>query len=229
MHTMAAIGAIVVSALLAVPTFVFGDKPAEARPALDDMEMIEASIAYKSPKAPKQPQKERNTPPPPVKEEGVSHDEHKPPDEKKVDKKDKPAPDKSVTTENVLDKYRRDADLDDGPTDKIGAFDGSQFGVGDVTKGDPYFAALVNDLAWTPPKLAKADAEPPVGCIHLTADGKIPETTFKVKGDDDIAVLAESALKALKKARNDNPVEVPTHLLKQLTTRWICFKFTASE
>jgi hypothetical protein len=228
MHTAAAFGALVVSALLVVPAVVLGDKRAEAGPALDDMQMIEASIAYKNPKAPKQPQKERNTPPPPVKEEGVSHDEHKKPDDKKDEPKDKPTA--TPSTENVLDKYRRqDPDLDSGPTQPIGAFDGSEFGVGDVTKGDPYFAALVNDLAWTPPKLAKADAEPPVGCIHLTADGKIPETTFKVKGDDDIAVLAEAALKALKKARNDNPVEVPTHLLRQLTTRWICFKFTASE
>jgi hypothetical protein len=229
MHTVAAFGAIAVSALLAVPTVWLGGERVEAKPALDDMQMIEASLAYKNPKAPAQPQKQRSTPPPPVKQEGVSHDEHKKPDDKK-DKPDvrpdvKPSPDS-----DPLAKYRRqDSDLDDGPSQHIGAFDGSQFGVGDVTKGDPYFAALVKDLAWTPPKLAKADAEPPVGCIHLSADGKIPETTFKVKGDDDIAVLAETALKALKHARDDHPIEVPTHLLKQLTTRWICFKFTASE
>ena len=85
------------------------------------------------------------------------------------------------------------------------------------------------DLAWASPELARAAATSPVGCIHITADGKIPETKFQVKGDDDIATLAESALKALKQKRNEHPEEVPTHLLRQLTTRWVCFKFTVKS
>ena len=113
--------------------------------------------------------------------------------------------------------------------ESIGAFDGSEFGVGDVTKGDPYFQRLVIDLAWAAPELAKSGADAPIGCVHITADGKIPDTKFKDKGDDDIAVLAEAALSELKKKRNKDPEEVPTHLLKVLTTKWVCFKFTAKS
>ena len=40
---------------------------------------------------------------------------------------------------------------------------------------------------------------------------------------------AENALKELKKKRNENPEEVPTHLLRALTTKFVCFKFTAQH
>lgn len=230
MHLFAAFGAAALCAALIVPTVLLGESSADTTPPLDDMEAIEASLAYKKPNAPKQPQKQKAPPPPEVKPEGVSHDETKKPDEiKKPDKKDE-KPDPKVSKDPLKDFRRVDPDMDTGePTTNIGSFDGSQFGIGDVTKGDPYFQRLVVDLAWASPELAKAGATAPVGCIRLTADGKIPDTTFKVKGDDDIATLAESALKELKQKRNEKPEEVPTHLLKQLTTRWICFKFTVKS
>jgi hypothetical protein len=224
MHMAAAFGAILLSGLLAVPTIWFSAAQGNSGPPLADMESIEASLAYKKPNAPKQPQKQKQAPNPEVKPEGVSHDETKVAPDKDPKKDEKPSKDV-----DPLAKYRReqDPDTDVGkPNEQIGAFDGSEFGVGDVTKGDPYFQRLVADLAWSSPELARAGAEPPVGCIQITKDGKIPNYTFKVKGDDDIATLAESALKDLKKKRNETPEEVPTHLLKQLTTRWVCFKFT---
>lgn len=229
MHLFAAFGAAALCAALIVPTVLLGESKADTTPPLDDMEAIEASLAYKKPNAPKQPQKQKAPPPPEVKPQGVSHDETKKPDETKKKPDDK-KPDPKVSKDPLKDFHRADPDMDTGePTTNIGAFDGSEFGIGDVTKGDPYFQRLVVDLAWSSPELAKSGATAPVGCIHLDADGKIPDTTFKVKGDDDIATLAESALKELKQKRNEKPEEVPTHLLKQLTTRWICFKFTVKS
>jgi hypothetical protein len=231
MHTMAGFGALLLTAALCVPTVLLTDSRAQTGPALDDMESIEASLAYKKPNAPKQPQKVKQAPNPEVKPEGVSRDENKKVDEKKPeDKKDeKKKPDEKV---DPLAKYRRDQDPDTDvgkESEAVGAFDGSQFGMGDVTKGDPYFQKLVADLEWSAPELAKAGAESPVGCIQLTKEGKIPQTTFKVQGDGDLQPLAENAVKELKKKRNENPEEVPTHLLRALTTKWVCFKFTAQH
>lgn len=231
MHVMATFGAILLTAALCVPTVFLTDSRAQTGPVLDDMESIEASLAYKKPNAPKQPQKVKQAPPPEVKPEGVSRDENKKVDEKKPDEK-KEEVKKSDTPVNPLDKYKRpqDPDSDTGdPVENVGAFDGSQFGMGDVTKGDPYFQRLVADLQWSAPELAKAGATPPVGCIQLTKEGKIPQTTFKSEGDGDLQPLAENALKELQKKRNKDPEEVPVHLLKALTTKFVCFKFTAQS
>lgn len=230
MHVMAGFGAALLTAALCVPTVFLTDSRAQTGPALDDMESIEASLAYKKPNAPKQPQKIKQAPPPEVKPEGVSRDENKKVDDKKPDeKKDEK---KTDTPVDPLAKYRRpqDPDAETGdPVENVGAFDGSQFGMGDVTKGDPYFQRLVVDLAWSAPELAKAGATAPVGCIQLTKEGKIPQTTFKVEGDGDLQPLAENAIKELKKKRNETPEEVPVHLLRALTTKWVCFKFIAQQ
>jgi len=229
MHGVATLGAILLSAAIVAPTLWFTSASADTAPPLMQMESIEASLAYKKPNAPKQPQKVKQAPNPEVKPEGVSRDETKKVEDKKPDP---PKDEKPSKVTDPLAKFHRpqDDETDTGkPTESIGAFDGSQFGVGDVTKGDPYFQKLVIDLGWAAPELARSGAEAPVGCVRITADGKIPETTFKVKGDDDIATLAETALNDLKKKRNKDPEEVPTHLLKALTTKWVCFKFTAKS
>jgi hypothetical protein len=230
MHMMAGFGAVLLTAALCVPTVFLTDSRAQTGPALDDMESIEASLAYKKPNAPKQPQKVKQAPPPEVKPEGVSRDENKKVEEKKPDEK-KEEVKKSDTPVNPLDKYKRSQDDSEtgDPVENVGAFDGSQFGMGDVTKGDPYFQRLVADLQWSAPELAKAGATPPVGCIQLTKEGKIPQTTFKAEGDGDLQPLAENALKELQKKRNQDPEEVPVHLLKALTTKFVCFKFTAQS
>lgn len=231
MHVMAGFGAVLLTAALCVPTVFLTDSRAQTGPVLDDMESIEASLAYKKPNAPKQPQKVKQAPPPEVKPEGVSRDENKKVDEKKPEEK-KDEVKKSDTPVNPLDKYKRtqDPDSDTGdPVENVGAFDGSKFGMGDVTKGDPYFQRLVADLQWSAPELAKSGATPPVGCIQLTKEGKIPQTTFRSEGDGDLQPLAENALKELQKKRNKDPEEVPVHLLKALTTTFVCFKFTAQS
>jgi len=256
MHVFAGLGAILVSTALVIPSVWFTDGAGEdEKPILEDMESIEASLAYKKPNAPKQPQKQTRTA---VKDEpqGVSRDETK-----KVEnqccmtQEDCTAANLPFKTPCDGDKICRDfqcvkeqlAKTDPEPNAKIpdrtqslddpvgekdnsnvGAFDGSQYGIGDVTKGDPYFQKLVADLAWEAPELARGTSEP-IGCIHISADGKIPETKFKERGDDDLATLSEASLKGLQRKRNDKPEEVPTHLLGKLTTRWVCFKFSIKK
>lgn len=229
MHTVAGLSAAFLTALLVVPTVWLTDSRAQTKPPLQEMETIEASLAYKKPNAPKQPQKPKNAPPPEVKPEGVSRDETKKPDEKPKDK-DKPEPPKPVTETDPLAKFRRpqDPDLETGKTDdQDGASDGSELGRGNISKGDPYFQRLWADLDWTVPELAKSGGLETVACLVFAPDGKITKVSFKAKGDDDIATLADKAMRDLKDKRNAAPEEVPTHLLQRLTTRGICFNLTA--
>jgi hypothetical protein len=234
MHALSALGAFVITTALVAPTVWLTEARAQ-EPPLRDMEVIEASLAYKPKNAPKvtQPQKVRETPPPEVKPEGVSRDENKkvedkkPEDKKPEDKKDPKKQDKAATETDPLAKFRRSLDDEDagsGPA-TLPAFDGSEYGIGDVTKGDPYFGRLVADLAWTAPELAKAGSTTPIGCIQLSADGKIPQTKFRQKGDGDLQPLAEASLRELQAKRNARPEQVPTHLLRALTTKWVCFEF----
>lgn len=226
MHAMAALGAILFSAALSIPTVFMAAKRMADGPPLEDMEVIEASLAYKKPSAPRQPQKPRNAPQPEVKPEGVSRDETKPVDPKKPDETPITKPGDPV---DPLAKFRRpDTDLETGSADdQEGSADGSEFGRGTITKGDPYFQRLWADLDWTIPELAKGSDAPTVACLLFTPEGKIAKVTFKSKGDDDVATLADKAMKELETKRNASPEEVPTHLLQRLTTRGICFNLTA--
>lgn len=194
-------------------------------PALEDLEVIEASIAYKKAEPEKQPQKKKRAPVE-KKVEGVSRDEKKEPVE---DEKDEP----KAKPDDVdpLKDFRRentDEDLDIGkPVDDPGVFDpDAPIGWAEETKGDPYFRELIKQLrdGWSYPELLGADGVP-VGCMRLERDGRVSDTLFKQQsGNAELDDSVERALKALEKARKDDPPPVPSHLLKH-TTRWICFKF----
>ncbi len=223
---VAALGAMVVSCVLIGPIMYFTDATADTGPIIDDRESIEASLAYKTPNAPKQPQKPKRAPDPEVKPEGVSRDENKKVDDKKVDKTNDEKPSKD--TDPLAKFRRRDEDLEPGKTDdREGASDGSLLGRGNISKGDPYFQRLWADLDWSVPELAKTGGLETIGCVVFTADGKISATSFRSKGDDDVATLAESAIRALKAKRDAAPEVVPTHLLQRLTGKGICFNLTA--
>ena len=214
-------GTLVLTAALFAPILYLVPAAEAQGPELKEMETIEASLAYrKTPQ--KQPQKRLKSADPIEKPEGVSRDENKKPVEKKDEEK-KPKKD----DQDPLSKFKHPQD-DDTPTGKpvtdIGDFNGSEKGFAEDTKGDPWMQQLVADMNYNPPEIAKGNGVP-VGCIHLSADGKISETKFFTKTDDDLQTAAEAALDGLKKTRNEHPVEVPTHLLK-ITTKWLCFKFT---
>lgn len=205
-------------------TWLADDEP--SKPQLQDMQTIEASLAVKKTKV-TQPQKHFKEPDPVVKPEGVSHDEDKKVEPPKEDKKDPPKNAKPEDIKDLEKKYHHSND-DDDPTGKpitnIGDFNGSEHGFATETKGDPYFQALLADMEYTVPDAAK-DEGTPVGCIHLTPDGKIPETMFMTQTSGDYQTAADLALKQLQKTRNADPKPVPDKLLA-VTTKWLCFKFT---
>jgi len=247
-HALAMVGTVALTGLLVAPIALWADSAsANSKPLLGDMEEIEASLAYKKPKAPVQPQKKIEEKQPEVKPEGVSHDEQKKTcaeeDKPKscpgggvakcsgttwkcTEKEDKP-PKKDDTDPFKKFKHPTDDDAQKGdkPTDNLPAFDGSEFGRDSETRGHPYWQKLKADLAWDYPQILTATGTP-IGCIHLTADGKIPETNLHQKsGDDSLDDAVERALKKIQQLRNQNPVPVPVELLRSATTKWVCFKF----
>jgi hypothetical protein len=226
MHVVSLFGAGLLTAALLVPVMWFTKPEGLEGPPLKELQVIEATIAYrKTPQ--KQPQK-KTAPPPVEKPEGVSRDENKKPVDDKKDRRPEAKPD----DKNPFGKFERTSD-DTGPATKpdVGDFNGSEKGFAPETRGDPFFGRLRGDMNFTFPEIAKAQSIP-IGCIHLQADGRIKSLTFDppigTKGDDDLQTAAEAALAELKKTRAQNPEPVPTHLLG-ITSKWLCFKFSVSS
>lgn len=243
MHVYAGLGTVIVSALIAAPAIWLtmpGDKGPEVN--LADMEAIEAELAIKNEEAPKQPQKPTSQPEPIIDEKvggdpnakapTCKQDSDCPPGQLCLKSACVPDP-KSKRTADVTpdwERYKRSTDESepgDTKQPQVGAFDGSEFGWADANKGDKYFIDLVKDLRenWEYPSIS-SDEGSPVGCFRIEASGKILDTLFKDKsGNPELDDSVERAMNALKKSRNENPVEVPTHLLKAATTRWVCIRF----
>lgn len=227
MHVVSVLGAGVIAAVLFVPAMVLSNGGGEEGPQLKDMQVIEATIAYrKTPQ--KQPQKQVKQVEE-VKPEGVSRDENKKVEEKKKDDK---KPEAKPDDKNPFGKYTRTGEDTGAPTTKPeGDFNGSEKGFAPTSKGDPFLGRLRADMNFQFPEIAKATSIP-VGCIHIQPDGKIVDTTFNPpigqKGDDDLQTAAEAALKELVKVRRANPEPVPSHLLG-ITTQWLCFKFSVQS
>jgi len=231
MHAMALLGSCALTVAMGALIYSCTDEAGAATgPVIQDMEAIEASIAVRK-KPAKQPQKKVQAPPPEVKPEGVSHDETKVPDPAKP-KPDKPVkPDKPDKPFKVPDRTKFDDETPTGkPTEAVGEFNPNDRGFAEETKGDPFFQRVARDVAesWEFPKILDAKGAA-VGCLHITAEGKIAKTKIDRSGDDSLDDSAERALKKVEKLRNANPEAVPTHLLKQATTRWICFKFNPQQ
>jgi len=242
MHAISAVGAVVLTALLAIPTIWMAEaKGANAGPLLEDMEAIEASLAVKK-KPQKQPQKKIEEKAPEEKQEGVSKDEKKVVEENvckldkdcksgEVCKKGKCEPEKIAKTEDPnkdpLAPFRKkdpDAVTGDKPTTEVGAFNDNEHGWAEETKGAPFFQRLAKDFNEAFDYPAILEGENSVGCLHLIADGTIQK--FKVdpkSGVDTLDDAVERALKKMKQVRAQNPEAPPIELLKQATTRWICF------
>ncbi|MDB4955354.1 MAG: hypothetical protein JWO36_2923 [Myxococcales bacterium] len=222
-HAVSIVGTLVLTATLFGPAVLLGGGGGDNTGIkLDQMESIEASIAYrKTPQ--KQPQKKVKEPDPVEKPEGINHDEKKVVEKKPEDKK----PAKPDDPKDPFAKYKHASDDDTQtgkPTTAPGDFNGNEKGYAEDTKGDPYWGRLRGDMQYAPPEISKGDSAP-VGCIHLTPEGKIVDTKWEHDSGDDLQTAAEAAIKQLVKARNEHPEAVPTHLLSA-TTKWLCFKFT---
>jgi outer membrane biosynthesis protein TonB len=232
MHAVSGVLTAVISAALFAPV-VYLTKPAEAhKPIIDgEMESIEATIAYKKSPKQKQPQKKVRAPDP-VKTEGVSRDEKKKPVDKKPDDSQKKPP--KPDDKDPFSKFKHSTDDDDAPvgkpTTEPSDFNGNEFGWASETKGHPYFQKFAQDIHdnFSFPTISQANSNP-VGCFHLSPDGKIVDTKFKEHSDSaDLERAAQDAIDAVKKLRNQKPVPVPTELLGAIN-RWICFRFNPNS
>jgi outer membrane biosynthesis protein TonB len=236
-HAVSMLGTAMLSAALFFPVLYFTERADATGDRFGEMESIEASIAYKSEKK-TQPQKktkqvEKETP-----KEGVSHDEKKaspkscdPPCGSglvcdKSTLKCKPVP-KEV---DPLSKFKhKTGDEDDAvgkPTTQPGEFNGEVYGWAPVTKGHPFWQKFAKDIHenFKFPTISDANGIP-VGCFHITPDGKIADTKFKDHSESaDLDRAAQDALDAVKKLRNESPTPVPDELLGA-TNRWICVRF----
>lgn len=228
LHTLAAVGAFALTAVLGGGLYAFsGDAKAAGpeRPQLEDMEAIEASIATRK-KPAKLPQKQFKPPPDEPQVDKVNRDADKLPDPPK----DKPPQDPKIDPNDPLKNVkRRDVDTDGPagqPTEATGAFNDNERGFADETKGHPFFQRVARDIndAWEFPKILSATAAA-VGCLHIAADGKIADTKLEKSGDNQLDQSVELALKKVETKRNNNPEPVPTDIVRLATTRWICFKF----
>ena len=238
------LGTAILTSALALPVVYLTEKAAPAVVKFDNMESIEASIAYK--KTPqKQPQKQTSQPIV-KKDEGVSHDENKKPIDQckadadcKPDEKCKsgrciPRQDKPVQVAqkpiDITQFHHADDDDAGKPVTKPGDFNGQEYGWAPITTGAPFWQGFVKDIRenFTLPTISESNGSPE-GCFHITPDGKIVETKIKQKSDSpDLELAAENALDAVKKLRNENPIPVPTEPLGQ-TSRWICFRFDPNK
>jgi hypothetical protein len=227
-RVLAAAGTFVLTAVLGSGLYLFSGEASAAsaaEPQLQDMEAIEASIATRK-KPAKLPQKKMQDAPPEPQADKVNRDADKMPDPPKDKPKDEPKIDPNDPLKNVK---RREVD-DNSPTgkqtDDVGAFNENERGFAEETKGHPFLQRVARDIndAWEFPKILSA-TKAAVGCLHVTADGKIAKTKLEKSGDDQLDQSVEEALSKVQKKRNNNPEPVPTDIVKLVTTRWICFKF----
>ncbi len=230
MHVVAGVGAVLPLAVFFVLSTVFGffeSSRADDGPKLEDKLVIEASLARRTNKSKVlQPKKDLAPAEKTKKPDGVSRDDKKKIEDKKPEEK-QPDEKEPVLDPKDLPKRPRD-DQETGPVNEpFNPNESTDVGNDPVTKGDPYFGKLKNDMQYNPPEIAKGSSVPE-GCIRLEPDGTISDTKFDVKTDDDLQIAAEAALRQLVKARRDKPEEVPAHLLK-FTKKWLCFKFTVAS
>lgn len=230
MQVYSLLGAALLSGALIVPFLLLTEAAQAQDMPLKEREVIEATLAYRK-KPQKQPQKKRDVVQE-VKPQGVSRDENKKVEEKKEEKKEDKDKKPVIDPKDPFKGIRRpDEEAGTPTTEPGGDFNGSEKGFAPETRGNPYLAELRADMNFSFPEIAKAQSIP-IGCIHLQPDGRIKGITFDSpigqKGDDDIQIAAEAALKQLQKTRNNQPQPVPTYLLS-LTKQWLCFRFNVSS
>jgi hypothetical protein len=230
LHVFAGAGVGLLSAGFVVMTLAYSscsDADADSKAMhnpLEDMETIEASIAYR--KAPKKQPEKKTRAPEEAKTKNITSDEVKqPPDRKKDeskrdDKPKKPPPDRSKFDED------ENAPVNEDQKPDVGEFNDSVRGFAEVTAGEPFFRELAADFheIWQWPDIIKTQATA-AACLHINADGTIEKTKVDPKsGEPQLDESLAAGLKQLETKRKNNPTPVPTYLIKQATTRWICFR-----
>jgi hypothetical protein len=195
-------------------------------PDLAHMDAIEVTVARPAKQA-KQPQKQHREAVH-TQEQGLAHDDKKPPDPKKPDEQKPAKPDDP--TPGPAAKPGDDEPVGK-PTVEAGKFNPNTVGNADVDSGDPYLQDVVKDVltGWEYPKILNAGGVP-LGCVQLDLDGKVLDIHMKEKsGNGELDDSVERSLKLFKETRNKHPQSVPNRgNLRDMISAWngwICFRF----
>jgi hypothetical protein len=168
---------------------------------------------------------------------GVAMDaDAKPTDPKEKKKPEEYIPPDKIDAASVFDKFRN---VDTGENaamesvepgtdaeDALGQEDGSEFGILDKAKGDPYVGELIGRMIkdFTVPSVVTDTGLETWGCVKLADDGKIDE--WKLDPDHRSKNHAfNSAVEDRLKATTDMEAPVPDHLKKLLVEQFACVKF----
>lgn len=200
---------------------------------------IEAGLAIKkksaSGKKSKLPQKDVAAKVKPPEAPGVAMDPNAAVDpDRKKDKNEYIPPDKQDPS-SVFDKFRnvdtgeQGATLDKAGGDNenvAGSEDGSEFGLLDKAKGDPYVGELVGRVMkdFTVPSVVTEEGLETWGCVRLEANGKVAE--WKIDPEHKSKSHAfNSAVEDKLKNTTDMEQPVPDHLKKLLVEQFACVRF----
>ena len=212
LHTLAAVGSCLLTAGLGVALYVFtDDAKAEASvPQLEDLEAIEASIATRK-KPAKLPQKKTQEAPPEPVADKVNRSATEMPDPPKEKPPQDPKIDPNDPLKNVKRRGETETDSPTGPaTEESGAFKRRRARLRRRDEGPPVPPArgARHQRCLGVPKILSA-TNAAVGCLHLTADGKISKTKLEGSGDSQLDQSVEAALKKVETKRNTNPEPMP--------------------
>jgi len=208
----------------------------------EQLQHIEAGLAVKSKstkgRKSRQPQKDVKHKTSPNDIVVAKDDTKKPPDDK--DKKDEKKPDNEVDPESVFQKHREGAE--GKPTDepaaeapgadeenKEGQPNGSEFGLLDQAKGDPYQGELagrmtVNPELEVPSTVPEGTNLETWGCIKLAGDGKVANVELDPEHKSGNAAFNSAVLRRLKQTTDmDKPV--PDNLKGTLVENWACVPY----
>ena len=233
LHIISSVGTVFVALCIVIGFRTFDVEALPEKPKSDrfaNAQTIEAALAFKKPKTEKkrQPQKKKKKKFKPS-DQKASRDDKRDPVEKKEQKKKEVLPDEI----DILSKNRKLGEQDDNLSDTgeevdpdEGSADGSEWGTEGEAKGDPYVGELKGRIykVWTVPSFEKGRATA-LGCVKLDAKGRIVDRSLEKRSSN--ANLNTSVEVALKKA-SDMEAAVPAKLVKLLTEKGICFRFSLS-
>ena len=234
MHVVAVLGAVALSARRSfVPTvLVHRQRAPTRRPAARGHGGDRGLARLQEADRTKQPQKQTQAPTPEVKPEGVSHDENKKPrrEEGREEAAKKPdeasirsevPPQTSTTTRRSASRRR----------DRRRLRTAASSGFADVTKGDPSSGACARDMHFDAAR--DREGRRRAGRLH-PPHRRRQDRRHQVQGQKarrrPRRPLAEAALEAAHEGkRNEQSRSGPDAPALQLTTKWLCFKFTVKQ
>jgi hypothetical protein len=150
-----------------------------------------------------------------------------------VKKRDKKNPDDKDPVAAIPDRKGNLDDPKGKPTDStVGEFDGSKKGTARKSSGDPWLRELVNDFMTFVDFPSIETASAAEVCLQILADGNIKELSLtppngRRSDNDGLNGKIEAAFKKLQEQRKQKPQAVPTHLLEQVVTKWVCIPIDA--